>query len=90
MGVSITFKKAAKRIEAWWIKTGSTSKNPFAMYYLKAYCGRYDVPVETDKDSRNVLEVKLTIQPPDQSAQLQSTQPKQLPQVQILPDKKPG
>lgn len=89
MQVSNTFKKAAKRVEGWWIRTGASSKNPFPMYYLKAYCGRYDVPIESDRDKPQVLEVRLSIQPPDQPAQLPAGQSRQLPQVQVLPDKKP-
>lgn len=88
MQVSNTFKKAAKRVESWWIKTGASSKTPFPMYYLKAYCGRYDVPIESDRDKPQVLEVRLSIQPPDSPQQLTTTQPKPLPVIQVLPDRK--
>lgn len=87
MRVSATFKKATKRIEAWWIKTGSTSKNPFPMYYLKAYCGRFDVPMEADKDKPQILEVRLVIQPPEQPKPLQGVQelPNRTPQIEEKP-----
>jgi hypothetical protein len=89
MRVSNIFKKARDKMETWWLKTGLSKNNPaFTIFYMKNAFGYSDNPNGTDTDKPQVLEVRLTIQPPDQPAQLQSTQPKQLPQVQVLPDKK--
>lgn len=87
--VSNIFKRARERLEGWWLKTGLGLKNPaFAIFYMKNAFGYSDNPNATDTDKPQVLEVRLSIQPPDQPAQLPAGQSKQLPQVQVLPDRK--
>lgn len=86
--VSDIFKKARERMERWWLKTGLGLKNPaFAIFYMKNAFGYSDNPNAADTDKPQVLEVRLSIQPPDSPQQLASAQPKPLPVIQVLPDK---
>ena len=89
MQVSAELKKAKDKIQQWWWEKGAKSPNPaYPIYVQKAIFKNYDVPVESDRDKPQVLEVRLSIQPPDQPAQLPAGQTRQLPQVQVLPDRK--
>jgi hypothetical protein len=89
MQVSAELKKAKDKIQQWWWEKGAKSPNPaYSIYVQKAIFKNYDVPVEADKDGHNVLEVRLSIQPPDSPQQLASAQPKPLPIIEVLPDRK--
>jgi hypothetical protein len=89
MQVAATLKKARERMEDLWFERGYDAKNPaFPIYVQKAVFHNYDIPIESDKDSQNALEVRLYIQPPDSPQQLASAQPKPLPIIEVLPDRK--